>query len=507
MVGPWKVTGPLGYVLKPYADRELEAAIEVSLHRGQMEDSLRQSHEQLEHQVAERTNELAASNEQLRQEIAEREKAQQALEAQSRLLMAFCDMAHVITSTLDPDQVLDSLAQQIVGAGVFRSLMVAMVDHESRHVEVVRNYLSLRDGAEGGDLSPDERLEAGGLLTPTPAYVKPEHTATHNERIVGTRYSLDDDNVTAVAARTGEMMVIDGWDDRLDERITFRGDVSRNISYFLPVKHGDRVVAVLATGSCAGHKADTLRRVEAMQPLLNQVAIAMEHARLYEQVHQGHLQLQALSQKLQEVQEEERRHLSRELHDQIGQDLTGLKILLEIAQGTGSGAAKNPHVLQAQELANQLMRRVSGLSLDLRPPVLAELGLLPALQWHFRQYGEQTRVQVDFTHRGLEKRLDENAEMGIYRIVQEALNNVARHAGTDEVEVSVCLDHDMILIQVEDHGKGFDPEAAMKAGATSGLVGMRERAASLGGSLRVDSELGKGTRIHADIPLGQHEPR
>ena len=151
------------------------------------------------------------------------------------------------------------------------------------------------------------------------------------------------------------------------------------------------------------------------------------------------------------------------------------------------------------------MQRVRGLSLGLRPPVLDELGVLPALQWHFRQYGEQTRVQVDFTHCGLEKRLDEKTEMGIYRIVQEALNNVARHAGTDEVAVCIFLDRDTFLITVEDYGKGFVPETALKNGATSGLAGMRERAASLGGCLRVDSELGKGTRIHAEIPLGQHE--
>ena len=267
-----KLTQPMGYVLKPYMQQELQAAIEIGLYRGEMEQALREAHGKLECKVAERTNELEAANERLRQEAAEREEAQHDLEAKGRLLMAYNDMAQVIASSLDPDQVLDSLAQQIVGAGVFRSLMIAMVDHEAQQVEVVRNYLSLRDGAEGGDLSPDERLVPGGVLTPTPAYLKPEDTVTQNERIVGTKYSLDDDNVTAEVARTGEMMVIDGWDDRFDERISFRDDLSRNVSYFVPVKHGDRVIAVLATGSTISDRGDTLRRVEAMQPLLNQVA-------------------------------------------------------------------------------------------------------------------------------------------------------------------------------------------------------------------------------------------
>ena len=210
------------------------------------------------------------------------ERRNQELAEEVRLLRACQDIAQATVSSLETQRVLDSLAQHVIQAGFFRSLMVALVNHDAQRVEVVRNYLSVAQGAARPDLPTDEKLAPGGTLTPVLVSAKKEGPAVWSEKIVGTRYSLDDDNTTSTVARTGEMMVIDGWDARFDARITDRDDISRNVSYFLPVKHGDRVVAVLATGSRAADKEDTLRRIEAMQPVLVQVAIAIEHARLYE---------------------------------------------------------------------------------------------------------------------------------------------------------------------------------------------------------------------------------
>ena len=210
------------------------------------------------------------------------EQRNQELAEEVRLLKAFQGIAQATISSLETQRVLDSLAQHVIQAGVFRSLMVALVNDEAQHVEVVRNYLSVAAGADRSDLPTDEKLAPGGVLTPVLVSAKKEGPAVWSEKIVGTRYPLDDDNTTSVVARTGEMMVIDGWDDRFDERVTDREDISRNVSYFLPVKLDDRVVAVLATGSPQADKDATLRRIETMQPLLDQVAIALEHARLYE---------------------------------------------------------------------------------------------------------------------------------------------------------------------------------------------------------------------------------
>ena len=211
------------------------------------------------------------------------ERRNQELAESVQLMTAYQSIGQATISSLQRRQVLDSLAQHVVQAGVFRSLMIALVDHQAQRVEVVQNYLSVREGLADVDLPTYRKLEPGGVLTPTPASSRMSGgMVVRGEDIIGTTYSLDDENVTATVARTGEMMIIDGWDDRFDERITYRDDVGHNVSYFLPVKRSGRVVAVLATGSHITDKADMLRRIETIQPLLDQVAIALEHARLYE---------------------------------------------------------------------------------------------------------------------------------------------------------------------------------------------------------------------------------
>ena len=221
-----------------------------------------------------------------------------------------------------------------------------------------------------------------------------------------------------------------------------------------------------------------------------------------EQLRAGRERLQVLSKRLIEVQEAERRHFARELHDEIGQTLTGLKLLLEMS-------ARSPveHLREklddACALVNDLMARVRELSLDLRPAMLDDLGLLPALLWHFERYTTQTDVRVDFKHVGLERRLAPEVETAAYRIVQEALTNVARHAGVQDVVVRLRIDRGMLEMRIEDHGAGFDAQAAQAAGRSTGLLGMHERAWLAGGHLAVESTPGTGTRLTASLPLAE----
>jgi PAS domain S-box-containing protein len=211
--------------------------------------------------------------------------------------------------------------------------------------------------------------------------------------------------------------------------------------------------------------------------------------------------LKFLSRRLMEVQEAERRNIALELHDEIGQVLTGLKLSLEI--GTRLPANEIGRSLnQARELVNELMARVRKLSLDLRPAMLDDLGLLPALLWHLEHYTAQTQVRVDFKHSGLEKRrFAPEVETAAYRLVQEALTNVARHAEVHEATVRLSTHQQTLLIEVEDRGKGFDVDSVMKASETSGLPGMRERAVLLDGQMRVESQPGVGTRLTAELSI------
>ena len=208
--------------------------------------------------------------------------------------------------------------------------------------------------------------------------------------------------------------------------------------------------------------------------------------------------LQTLSRRLLAVQEDERQHLARELHDEIGQLLTGL--LLKPNGEWPVGPVKT-RFDQARSMVDELLGKVRRLSFDLRPADLDQLGLLPALLAFFERFTETTGMLVDFKHKGLDGRFATELETAAYRIIQEALTNVARHAGVADAVVRVWLDGNVLNLRVEDRGSGFDPEAALKAARTRGLAGMQERAMLLGGGMTVESAPGRGTTVSVELPL------
>ena len=209
--------------------------------------------------------------------------------------------------------------------------------------------------------------------------------------------------------------------------------------------------------------------------------------------------LQTVSSRLLAVQESERKHLARELHDEIGQLLTGLRLMLN---PKNSDTDVREHRLEhARAIVDDLLGRVRRLSFDLRPADLDQFGLVPALLAFFDRFTEQTGILVDFKHNGMERRFASELETAAYRIVQEALTNVARHAGVAGVIVRAWTEHDTLTLRIEDRGHGFDPESVWKNARSSGLSGMRERAILLGGRLMIDSAPGSGTTITAELPL------
>jgi PAS domain S-box-containing protein len=230
----------------------------------------------------------------------------------------------------------------------------------------------------------------------------------------------------------------------------------------------------------------------------NAVAIAVEKNRLFEQVSAGRERLAVLSRRLMEVQEAERRHLARELHDEIGQYLTGVNLVVGTVEHLSVEGAV-ARLKEVRALVEDLIVRVRDVSLDLRPAMLDDLGLLPALLWLFGHFSKQTNVEIEFRHSGLNRRFQHEVETAAYRIVQEALTNVARHAGVSKARVHVSADHRLLSVMIADHGKGFDPDAVLGAGATGGFLGMRERASFAGGHLSVESGVGTGTRVRAEF--------
>ncbi len=207
-----------------------------------------------------------------------------------------------------------------------------------------------------------------------------------------------------------------------------------------------------------------------------------------------------LSSRLIEIQETERRHLARELHDEIGQLLTGLRLMLR-PEGTLAPDLVRVRLEQAQAVVDEILARVRRVSADLRPADLDQLGLLPALLSLFERFTALTRVTVSFKHNGIAIRFTSQIETAAYRIVQEALTNAARHAGVTAVTVQVWSDGDLLNLHIADAGCGFVPADAIAAPRSSGLIGMQERALSVGGAITFESAPGAGTVVAAQLPL------
>ena len=264
------------------------------------------------------------------------------------------------------------------------------------------------------------------------------------------------ESLTGRVASTGEPLVIS--EPESDARlIPEQLDRIRGLGYRawigVPIKVGDRVAGVLSVGTRRpeGFSADDTAIANAFA---SQAAVALENARLYQEVDQARQRLSVLSGRLVESQEAERRHLARELHDEIGQLLTGLKLTLEAEADSASKSGK-ANAGHAQALVHDLMERVRGLSLDLRPAMLDDLGLVSALVWNLDRYTAQTRIKVRLEQNLPSERFASGIETAAYRIVQEALTNVARHAGVGEATVRLWTTGGRLYVQVQDEGVGF----------------------------------------------------
>lgn len=231
-------------------------------------------------------------------------------------------------------------------------------------------------------------------------------------------------------------------------------------------------------------------------------AAAVWRFRHYERERNVHLQhllraeegLRALSQRLVESQELERKNLSRELHDEVGQILTALRV--QLGQIEPLGAASQSHLMQASDLAERSLRSVREMARGLRPAMLDDLGLAPALKWLGRDFSKNTVLDVDVQIEGELSGLDEPRRTCLYRVVQEALTNCVKHSGSTSARVLLHESPSEIVLTVQDNGAGFAP------GSTKGigLLGMRERVEDLQGEFAVVSSPGAGTVIRANLP-------
>jgi signal transduction histidine kinase len=221
----------------------------------------------------------------------------------------------------------------------------------------------------------------------------------------------------------------------------------------------------------------------------------------YEEVLKTRAELKQLSARLVEAQEEERRAISRELHDEVGQALSG--VLVEMANLSTLIRTKDPNATDKADEIKRLVENsigvVRNMALLLRPSMLDDLGLLPALQWQAREVSKRSGVWVTVEAERVSEDLPEGHKTCIYRVVQEALHNIVQHAGASHVKTVVVQEPDRLLLSIQDDGKGFNPSQEMGMG----LLGIHERVGHLGGNLVIDSLPGHGTSLRVELPLAE----
>ena len=245
------------------------------------------------------------------------------------------------------------------------------------------------------------------------------------------------------------------------------------------------------------------RLMPAVQRALREREERAQHRRAEEQLRESHQQLRALSVYLQSVREEERTRIAREVHDELGQALTSCKLDLSWIANKLPGELK-PLLEKARALTAHIdstIQTVRRISSELRPGVLDHLGLAAAIEWQGNEFQNRTGIRCDVRARVREPLPDQNLSTTLFRIFQETLTNVIRHAGATQVAVTLKETDGRVVLEVRDNGRGIAREEIFNA-KSMGLLGMRERAALLGGDFQIGTlPGGHGTRVRVSIPL------
>jgi PAS domain S-box-containing protein len=231
-----------------------------------------------------------------------------------------------------------------------------------------------------------------------------------------------------------------------------------------------------------------------------------------ERLSEQEMQLRSLAKHLQDAREEERLRLARELHDEFSQMLTVLRMDLTVLSHTISKIVTEPFkrisllekISSISELLEKTIRSTRRIITELRPAVLDELGLYTAIQWQAQEFENRTRIRCKIIRMQHDISLDRNTSTAIFRILQEGLTNVAKHSGASNVVISLKVNHDHLVLEIKDNGKGIDKNK-LRAPTSTGLLGIRERVMALDGNFEIQSEKERGTLLRVSVPYKQEE--
>lgn len=398
------------------------------------------------------------------------------LQAQTERLSTLNALAATVNRSLDLDEILSAALEEVLAL-----------------VRLEAGWIVLRDDGRF-DVAASRGLPEGMAATPLECSLERGRCLSVMESGRSQVFRHDPHHACPAARRLRE------------RRLLFRVCV--------PLRSRRRLLGImsLAGGGGDGELAGQLFGEETLDLLTaigQQIGIAVENASLYEELRQKEAIRRQLLERMISVEEEQRGRIARELHDETSQSLTSLLVELKLLEEVDSVDTVREHIRGLREAVDVTLAGVHRLALELRPSVLDDLGLIAALRRYTRDYQDKYHLPVDLQVLGLDaERLSPHIETALYRMAQEALTNVARHAEAQGVSLLLERRRSSVVLIVEDDGCGFDVDAVLGSSVREenlGLHGLRERAALLGGTLIIESTIGVGTAVFAEIPLAPQE--
>lgn len=379
---------------------------------------------------------------------------------------------------------------------------IASTVSQSLSLDVILNsaldkVLELIEGEVGGILLPDEKSQTLSYRV---------HRGLSDQFVYGIAGLALGEGIAGQVAELGETLAVDdvSKDPRVSRRLLL-AEEGLNAFISVPLKSKEKVVGVL---NIASRKPRPFHQqeVQLLTAVGHQLGIAIENAQLYQELQLKEQMRAELLRQIITAQEDERRRVARELHDVTSQALATLAVRVEALAAMPESSVKGieTQLEGIKALLDTTSKEVHGLIYDLRPSLLDDLGLPAALRSCAHNSLDAAGMEVHLEVVGQEKRLSPEVEIAVFRIVQEAVTNIASHAQAESAYISLEFKEKSVSIQVEDDGIGFDFSqgfSSASVGHGAGLLGMRERAELLGGTLTINTEPGGGTRVSVEIPV------
>lgn len=465
--------------------------------RKRAEQALRQAHAELEQRVAERTAALGEANQDLSAEIAERQNIQDALERAKQELEARV-AARTRELQLSNEQLVLELEQRRRVEDRFAALY-----------KTARDLADVRELDQVLDTVAESALRL--LEAPRCRIYLYNPARTDLEVVIQKGFASENglrpkvgEGIAWRSAVTRQPLIVEN-DPGEDPRESDGTPPVPNLVLAVPMLYRGELVGVIAL-SAVGEPKRTFTQTDLrlLELLAAQAASTIHSATLLDQVRAGRQRLQLLSAQLLTAQENERRALARELHDEIGQVLTAVKTNLQGLHLLTRSRRLQASLDESMGTIDHALQQVRDLSLDLRPSILDDFGLVAALEWYVERLARRSGLPMEIKAHPLQARLQADFETAAFRVAQEALTNVLRHSRAKQASVEIMQRGAELQLKITDDGVGFEVQAAREKaarGASIGLLGMEERVLLLGGKVEIDSAPGQGTVICARFPF------